>query len=93
MQPTAKHSPRNARIRPIVWPGLGSFLGRHGIRFQGLLEGTGMNPQALSNALYGRTRDPKSSTLATILAFCRTIDPTVSHEVLFGERRETKAAA
>lgn len=59
------------------------FLLRHGMTQGDLASATGLSEKTISNAVTGR-HAPSFHTSRTILDFCRKLDPTVTHEQLFG---------
>jgi transcriptional regulator with XRE-family HTH domain len=64
--------------------GLAEFVAKHDLKQRELAEAADISTQAVSYILAGE-RTPSKDTIDALLAFCRTIDPKVTYDRLFGE--------
>lgn len=67
----------------VALPGLEVFIARHGFTQKGFAEAAGIDNSNLSYILRGRHR-PTQPTIESILEFCRSIEPGVTYEQIFG---------
>ena len=67
--------------------GLKGFLVKHGITQAALAEAVGVSQPAVTFIVQGEN-NPSKTTIDAILRFCRTLDPEVTYELLFGESSE-----
>jgi DNA-binding Xre family transcriptional regulator len=61
------------------------FLIRHGKKASELARDTGMSEATVSRVLSGVTDNPRKDTVDAILRACKSLDPTVTYEDLFGD--------
>lgn len=62
---------------------LQQFLDDHGLNQTQLAEGSGIAVSMVNGIVRGHTR-PRVDTVNRLLAFCRTVDPCITYEALFG---------
>jgi transcriptional regulator with XRE-family HTH domain len=60
------------------------FIGAHGMTQNEFSERAGVAVSVV-NAIVRNHTSPRTDTVNKLLAFCRTIDPEVTYEALFGE--------
>jgi len=60
------------------------FLDDHGLTQTELAEGSGLAVSMVNGIVRGHTR-PRTDTVQRLLAYCRTVDPEVTFEALFGD--------
>lgn len=66
------------------------FLVRHGLEQRDLAAGAGLTPKTISNIMTGK-HAPSHRTLTQIIEFCRSLDPNVTFESLFGATKRSAA--
>lgn len=60
------------------------FLVRHGLRQEDLADAVGISRVAVSNLITGKS-EPRKATIDAILSYCRSHDPAVTYDQLFGD--------
>lgn len=74
-------------------PVIKAFLDKHSLTQREVSEGSGI-PLSAVNAIIRGHRSPRTETVNKLLAFCRSLDPSITYEQLFGaEDGEPVAAA
>jgi transcriptional regulator with XRE-family HTH domain len=63
---------------------LQQFLDEHGLTQTEMAEGSGIAVSMVNGIVRGHTR-PRTDTVQRLLAYCRTVDPEVTFEALFGD--------
>jgi transcriptional regulator with XRE-family HTH domain len=64
-------------------PPIQRFLDQHGLTQRSLADGSGIALSMVNGIVRGHTR-PRVDTVNRLLAFCRSIDPSVTYDQLFG---------